>query len=500
LTAPPTAPPSVPLGGRDLYVFGFPYLLESEEPKGVVEIKSPGDGISLLSWRITSADPRCDQPCTAARCCGLRIHEGTSCEASPGPPLWNPVQSQEDPWTDLRYFESIAPTDLSLKTGLESGDLEGRTMIIYDFEGIALACGKIEKSDAGPFQAYPGYDGDFLPAGGVQILSEGGKEALSWILTDVDPQCSTDLCTLPNCCGVHIHEGTTCENAGAHFWNAAEIPEDPWQTVRYKVLGQGPSIANLVVVVTRLTKEDIFGRALVVHDFSGTRIACAIIDFASETTSPGPKPEPEPNIEGAVDKLEDAIDQIRHALGELGAAVNGSNESNGDDEGKYYKYKNQNQSRVGHSPSSPSEDHSEMGHSPSSSSSCNSICFDICSTQRPQPVGCQFECRDRTNSILDVVELYCLHGLCPSTPFDISEEVGLLQSRRQDGRSNRALSKDRASTAHCREQMRYCQLFCEGIFAGSRAKDCFADCQMNFFRYQRPLQAFVDAGCCDSLA
>ena len=40
--------------------------------------------------------------------------------------------------------------------------------------------------------------------------------------------CTGAACdTPPNACGVHIHEGTTCETAGGHYYGNG-VTVDPW--------------------------------------------------------------------------------------------------------------------------------------------------------------------------------------------------------------------------------------------------------------------------------
>ena len=119
----------------------------------------------------------------------------------------------------------------------------------------------------------------------AQVESDDDTQTLSWLFTQgLDPTCSGP-CTAMNCCGVHIHEGTSCDDAstiGGHFWNMDLIPEDPWQDIRYTIQGGLPSALNDLSVTTGLGPEDITGRTVVVHDYNGVRIGCAVIQDVVE--------------------------------------------------------------------------------------------------------------------------------------------------------------------------------------------------------------------------
>ena len=74
----------------------------------------------------------------------------------------------------------------------------------------------------------------------------------------------------------------TCSDAdaiGGHYWNKDLHAEDPWKDVRYVIQGSMPSAVNDIMVTTGYGAEDINGRAVVVHDYDGARIGCAIIEL-----------------------------------------------------------------------------------------------------------------------------------------------------------------------------------------------------------------------------
>ena len=118
--------------------------------------------------------------------------------------------------------------------------------------------------------------------------SDDTTQKLSWLFTHgLDPRCTESECTAANCCGVYIHEGVTCSDAdaiGGHFWNKDAHSEDPWKDVRYVIQGSMPSAVNDIIVRTGYAAEDINGRAVVVHDYNGARIGCAIIELPAVET------------------------------------------------------------------------------------------------------------------------------------------------------------------------------------------------------------------------
>ena len=116
----------------------------------------------------------------------------------------------------------------------------------------------------------------------MTYLSDGngaGSVYLSAILVNADQRCSEDTDPdAPNGCGYHIHSGYDCADAdtiGGHLY-AAE--PDPWSSVTYQVHGGPGSVATAgTMVPVGMSAEDLIGRAFVVHDFDGARIACGYV-------------------------------------------------------------------------------------------------------------------------------------------------------------------------------------------------------------------------------
>ena len=185
-----------------------------------------------------------------------------------------------------------------------------------------------------------------------------------------------------------------------------QYPEDPWQDVRYVIEGSLPSKVNDLKVTTGLSAAQVNGRTVIVHDYDGVRIGCATIKICIDTGS---------TVKGAIDKLEEAVDQIKDALTDLEGVV---------------AAKSSNHSGKGYSHSGyHSSDYKKEAHPPAYK--CNNICGDICSTQHPQPASCQHMCKTRQNAIIPIAQVFCSKGLCPLSPIltETNEEVGLLQRK-----------------------------------------------------------------------
>lgn len=92
------------------------------------------------------------------------------------------------------------------------------------------------------------------------------------------------LCATPpegvgNACGIHIHSGSTCDDAsgvGGHYYHG-DLAADPWSPVVYTPDAFGDSTSFGTSIAIGQTLSDVVGRAIVVHDHTGGRVACGII-------------------------------------------------------------------------------------------------------------------------------------------------------------------------------------------------------------------------------
>lgn len=88
-----------------------------------------------------------------------------------------------------------------------------------------------------------------------------------------DPEClSSSLgynSSIANSCGIHVHENFDCDDAGGHHW-VDVTAEDPWPDYIYT--------SSYVHYFNIPYQNDMNGRAIVVHDRAGNRIACALAE------------------------------------------------------------------------------------------------------------------------------------------------------------------------------------------------------------------------------
>jgi len=137
--------------------------------------------------------------------------------------------------------------------------------------------------------AYPGYSGDLRITGEVKARKVLGKVFVDYDLKGVEDACKTTPDGIRYACGIHIHEGRTCNDhgkVGHEYWESSQT--DPWWSARYTT--QNGSVANgrVSADIGRKRHSGIAGRALVVRDSTGARVACALLptsaipDFRAE--------------------------------------------------------------------------------------------------------------------------------------------------------------------------------------------------------------------------
>lgn len=246
---------------------------------------------TTIDYMVADVDPACaagPDLAQSANSCGIHIHAGTSCEQDA---LGHYYAVGSDPWGE-GYYTAQSATDqyfvyaagkFSLKAGLDQAAITGKTLIVHDQAGGRTHCAPIHAPTGflgvSTFTAYPGYEGNLTHvAGGVQMthLPEAGSVHVNALLVGVDPRCSEDH-DAPNACGIHIHSGYDCADAdtiGGHLY-AGE--SDPWSAVAYQVLGPGRPGTGEDMVTVGMSASDLIGRAFVVHDSYGERIACGLV-------------------------------------------------------------------------------------------------------------------------------------------------------------------------------------------------------------------------------
>jgi len=131
---------------------------------------------------------------------------------------------------------------------------------------------------AGSFVPYYSYAGNLAVAGSVGPMTTAGtSQSFAYSIVGADPACADgrDPST-GNSCGIHIHAGTTCaDDALGHYYTGV-VTADPWVTVAYTSDAEGVAIGSLTVN-TGGSSLEVEGRAMIIHAYDGSRIACALL-------------------------------------------------------------------------------------------------------------------------------------------------------------------------------------------------------------------------------
>ena len=213
----------------------------------------------------------------------VHIHSGTTCTADALGHYYVSGAVTSDPWTNVAYTSDSSggsAGSVAVTTGGSSADVAGRAMIVHAFDGSRIGCAILGAATqltltAGGFVPYFTYAGDLAVAGTVGPMTTAGTtQSFAWQLSGVDPLCASGAGGAANSCGVHIHSGRTCtDNAGGHYFTGS-VTVDPWTTVAYTATAGGTA-SGTVSVNTGGTAAEVAGRALIVHAYDGSRIACA---------------------------------------------------------------------------------------------------------------------------------------------------------------------------------------------------------------------------------
>ena len=144
-------------------------------------------------------------------------------------------------------------------------------MIVHDFSGARIACALLgDNSNSG--------DDDDGGGGCVRTT-----QSFSYSLAGVDMACDSGAGASPNSCGIHIHSGSSCATDAAGHYFVDPVSSDPWTSIGYTSTAGAAS--STVSVDTGGAESDLKGRAVIVHDFSGARIACALLTRSGDGSS-----------------------------------------------------------------------------------------------------------------------------------------------------------------------------------------------------------------------
>ena len=201
---------------------------------------------------------------------GWHVHMGIACSDADEVRGHFVRDDGADPWAPVKYESSgLGTAEVNLNFGaFQFHELLGHAVVIHAANGSRVGCGLIETSDASvAVGAYPGYSGALVPKGVVTVQELDKGIHLSGVVVGLENRVNG---------GWHIHEGTTCADAGGHLFHAsATDADDPWKQVKYASSDSG--VARLLLSFDDLEFHDVLGRALVVHAANGDKIACGLI-------------------------------------------------------------------------------------------------------------------------------------------------------------------------------------------------------------------------------
>lgn len=185
---------------------------------------------------------------------------------------------------DLSYnnFSGTFPQQVCDELGLESyGDLKGSV----PFLDCGCACNQSRgvtgrSSLTAQIRAFS--DANVTspsPVGSVLLTFNIDGIEIKMNVSGLESPCTS---MKENGCGIHIHQGDSCDNSATvkgHYWNLSLLgSEDPWLNITYATNGDGFS-GDAVVVPggNGYSAQGNNGRPIVIHDQNGKKIGCGLL-------------------------------------------------------------------------------------------------------------------------------------------------------------------------------------------------------------------------------
>jgi|GEM_PF-621727 len=254
---------------------------------GNVKLFQNVDGtIELEGW---AQNVQCSEGVTA----GFHIHEGASCRNS-GNHLLN--ADGIDPWLGTTYTSAVTVqnTQEKCRTKLQSTfggfaltSLQTKPVVLHDSSGKRIACAMLGRSSpssrmqaltVASLNAYPGYAGNLA----LQV-----DRPLMFFMDPLDRSVTLEgtISGLDDAASVsvHIHSGSSCENAMGHFWEPYEIfAADPWLASIHPVVDGVAKLSMKLPFFGASSQANAAGRVVVAH-VAGVKVACG---YLYEPSSP----------------------------------------------------------------------------------------------------------------------------------------------------------------------------------------------------------------------
>jgi len=282
-----------PYMGHGMRVGAYPGYAGPLQVTGEVDAYLSRTGNVYITYSLAGLEDVCKTtPEGVANACGIHIHEGKTCDDadSVGGHYYDGDSISADPWSPVSYVTGFrGHASGSGKAAIGQGqDIAGRAIVVHDSTGARVGCAtlpsklSVRDTDLVP---YPGYSGDLSVTGTVGAYLSGGDAYIWYDIAGLETDCAMAPEGVANACGIHIHAGKSCDDAttvGGHYYDADSIASDPWSPVTYQASADGTSKGKTKAGIGE--GRDILGRAIVVHDKTGARVACALIEGKLESS------------------------------------------------------------------------------------------------------------------------------------------------------------------------------------------------------------------------
>eukprot|EP00413_Alexandrium_margalefii_P019761 CAMPEP_0204533988 /NCGR_PEP_ID=MMETSP0661-20131031/12612_1 /ASSEMBLY_ACC=CAM_ASM_000606 /TAXON_ID=109239 /ORGANISM="Alexandrium margalefi, Strain AMGDE01CS-322" /LENGTH=852 /DNA_ID=CAMNT_0051540413 /DNA_START=76 /DNA_END=2634 /DNA_ORIENTATION=- len=254
--------------GQVAHMGTYPEFTGSEQVKGVIVTTQTASGI-LMTGTLSGLP--------ASTTAGFHIHTGNSCDKNAGVLGHYYEGMSSDPWSTTYTSDSSGVAQISLPMSGFSlyADMPvmGRTVVVHS-SSAKIGCGLIGIAETlvATVGAYPGYSGA-APSGTIAVTATTSGIQMQGVVTGL-PASTTG--------GFHIHSGFACTvdaDVGGHYFEG--MTSDPWSTT-YTSDAQG--VASITLPVASFTLSGSYpvaGRTVVLHDGSGVKIGCGLLQVSS---------------------------------------------------------------------------------------------------------------------------------------------------------------------------------------------------------------------------
>lgn len=238
---------------------GWVKVADLGEQQGCVDCSGPTGGLVLMAELSGLEDSAIG---------GIHVHAGTNCDTVDGPGEHYVEEGQEDTWNNGMVWESDDRGDAKVYHELSEYTLptSGRAVVVHLSDGTRAGCGVLKGAASATIGAYPGYTGSYMVGGSVVVSEWDCGIDVDAQLTGLEPNAEG---------GMHIHEGSNCDDVdgpGEHYF---ADDEDPWNSdMEYEADRNGD--ASVFYSLTGYALP-VTGRTVVVHLSDGTRAGCGVL-------------------------------------------------------------------------------------------------------------------------------------------------------------------------------------------------------------------------------